>query len=871
MAPDPQIGRQLGHYRIVDVVGRGGMGIVYLAEQAQLERRVALKIVAEELGADAGFRARFIREAQLAASLEHPNIIPIYDAGEEGETLYLAMRYVRGSDLSARIAEGPLAAERAVELLRPIADALDVAHAAGLIHRDIKPANILIAGGPREQVFLTDFGLAKRMDSASRITVTGMVVGTLSYLAPEQLRGERLDGRADQYALGCVVFEALTGNPPFTGEIEAHIMFAHLTEPPPAPSATRPEIPPGVDAAVQRAMAKNPADRFASCSDLIEAMRTAMPAAPSQTRMSAWTPPGAPVPPRFPPPAAPAPGSVVAPAGAAVPVVVSPERPEPRPQRSRRGRTVLIALASLLLVGGGVAAVVLLGGGSPSPTRPRGLAISWQRVTAPALQGAGIQEIHDVTPGSPTLIAVGTVPGAGGTGASAVWTSPDGVRWLPATLVGKTKGALNGVWPRLAGRTPHLVAVGARGSDAVSWTSETGDSWVSSGTGLGGHGSQEADDVIGGVTGLLAVGTSNGDAAVWRSANATDWGRVSVRALARAGAQSMSGAVRVLPGTSVSDGLYAVGTDRGRMAAWYSAEGSSWRELTLPAGASFAGGAASVAFVPSGPKQRTVQPALVAVGNRGSRAAAWISTDGQTWSASSAVAGRAAHQTMNDVVSLDQGLVAVGTDGDEGAVWSSLDGGRHWIEAPSAPDVFSGTGPQAMLAVTLGDRGLVGVGSGGPSGEQDGVVWTGTSVRGLTRPSESPPPTSQPPTSIPPTTNGVTTPPTTHAATSAPATTPCVVPDLAVVSLDSSSVTVANEANCDAGPFTVTVGPEGSTPDTEHREALAANSQEVVTYPGGCGAGLSARFDATVSLDSGPDADPSNDTKSSFACGTGPP
>ncbi|MDQ3874847.1 MAG: serine/threonine protein kinase, partial [Actinomycetota bacterium] len=200
LSADSRVGTELLGYRVEALLGRGGMSVVYLAEDLRLRRRVALKLLAPALAADEAFRERFLEESQLAASLDHPNVVPIYEAGEAGEELYIAMRYVEGQDLKQLLREGRLAPERAVRLCSQVADALDSAHTRGLVHRDVKPSNVLL--DPKEHVYLADFGLTKRVGE-SRLVEPGLF-GTIDYVAPEQIRGDEVDSRADVYALGCL-------------------------------------------------------------------------------------------------------------------------------------------------------------------------------------------------------------------------------------------------------------------------------------------------------------------------------------------------------------------------------------------------------------------------------------------------------------------------------------------------------------------------------------------------------------------------------------------------------------------------------------------------------------------------------------------
>jgi serine/threonine protein kinase/Tol biopolymer transport system component len=263
---DLQPGTEVAGYRIERTLGRGGMSVVYLAEHDWLQRKVALKVLAPQLAEDERFRERFVRESRLAASLDHPNVIPIYEAGASGGDLFIAMRYVEGTDLRTLLHEGgALEPARAVAIVRQVAAALDAAHEQGLVHRDVKPGNVLLArqrgSEAGEHVYLSDFGLTKRSASDSGITGTGQFVGTLDYAAPEQFQGGTPDARTDVYSLGCVLFECLTGTPPFTSENDAGLMYAHLQQPPPSVTAERPDLPGEIDAVVARAMAKAPADR----------------------------------------------------------------------------------------------------------------------------------------------------------------------------------------------------------------------------------------------------------------------------------------------------------------------------------------------------------------------------------------------------------------------------------------------------------------------------------------------------------------------------------------------------------------------------------------------------------------------------------
>jgi serine/threonine-protein kinase len=281
VSADPRIGTRIGEYLIESLLGRGGMSVVYLAEHVRLKRKVALKVLSPELAEDPTFRQRFVSEWERLAGLDHPNIIPIFEAGEADGLLYIAMRYVDTTDLKGLIRqEGRLAPGRALAIIAQVAGALDAAHARSLVHRDVKPANILIAvgAGPEgvDHAYLSDFGLTKHTESVSGLTKTGHFMGTIDYVAPEQISGKDVDGRTDQYALACVLHECLTGKVPFPREEETASLFAHLQDPPPRPTDIRPDLPSEIDEVIARAMAKDKLERYPTCTDLARAARAAL-------------------------------------------------------------------------------------------------------------------------------------------------------------------------------------------------------------------------------------------------------------------------------------------------------------------------------------------------------------------------------------------------------------------------------------------------------------------------------------------------------------------------------------------------------------------------------------------------------------------
>jgi DNA-binding beta-propeller fold protein YncE len=284
----PTIGDTLAGYRIDAFVGAGGMGEVYRAFDTRLNRNVALKVLVPRLADDEGFRQRFLHESLLAASLDHPNVIPVYEAGEAEGRLFIAMRFVEGTDLRRVLDdERVLEPERALALLAPVAGALDTAHAKGLVHRDVKPANILVASEPAadppEHVYLSDFGLTTLSSDPGG---GGPFTGTADYAAPELVSGGPVDGRTDVYALGCVLFECLTGEPPFGGDSVMAVLWGHVNDPVPSASVRNPDLAEGIDGVLRKALAKEPADRYSNCRELIEAARHALGVAEPVAKLS---------------------------------------------------------------------------------------------------------------------------------------------------------------------------------------------------------------------------------------------------------------------------------------------------------------------------------------------------------------------------------------------------------------------------------------------------------------------------------------------------------------------------------------------------------------------------------------------------------
>jgi serine/threonine protein kinase len=388
-------------YWIDCVIDRGGMGVVYKAMDVDLDRAVALKLIAPEYTEDETAATRFKTESRLAASLEHPNIVPVHRGGEENGVLYLAMRFVPGTNLRRLVNRGPMPMDVTLDVITQVAGALDAAHARGMVHRDVKPANILISDETAHtHAYLTDFGLTKRPGSTGNLTGTGLWVGTADYVAPEQIQGETVDGRADVYSLGCVLYEMLTGQVPYPKDGDVAKLWAHISNPPPQPTTVRRDLVPAFDEIVARATAKDRDERYATAGELAAAVREAIvlqqqqvqgfAPAPPPVSMPPASMPSAPAPPPVstPPTAFPAAAPTAAHAAPSTPASTPPTAPppptdpsgyaqQPPPAGRRRSLTPLIALAAVVVVGI-VVAVVALGSGGKDKNKPAAAATHTQ-------------------------------------------------------------------------------------------------------------------------------------------------------------------------------------------------------------------------------------------------------------------------------------------------------------------------------------------------------------------------------------------------------------------------------------------------------------------------------------------------------------
>lgn len=392
MASELGVGAIVGGYRIEGVAGRGGMGVVYRATQLALERPVALKLIAPEATEDRGFRARFQRESKVLAQLDHPHVVTVHEAGEHDGMLYIAMRFVHGRDLRQLIAEeGRLDPPRAANLVAQVGEALDVAHSRGLVHRDVKPANVLVERrGDREHAYITDFGLTKLIEATTGgMTATGEWLGTVDFVAPEQIEGKRVDGRADVYALGCVLYMALTGTPPFPRDSQAARLWAHLGSPAPQLTEALPDAPRALEEVILRSLEKEPDARFPTAGELGRAALVAAgegsQSGPGGPDLTGTTSPAA--------------GGATRQAAPAPPTAAGDTVPAAR----RRRALPLIVGGVLLAVVLAAGAIALLGGGGSDPPS--------------ALDAPGLESL---------AVEVGSAPRGVAVGEGAAWVANEG-------------------------------------------------------------------------------------------------------------------------------------------------------------------------------------------------------------------------------------------------------------------------------------------------------------------------------------------------------------------------------------------------------------------------------------------------------------
>jgi serine/threonine-protein kinase len=745
---DPRIGTEFAGHTVERVIGRGGVSVVYLAEHLRLGRKVALKVLAPHLAEDEDFRERFIRESRIAAALDHPNIVTIYDAGEVEDSLYISMRYVEGSDLARLLrAEGTLETSRMILILSQVASALDAAHAQGLVHRDVKPANVLVesVGSAIERAYLSDFGISKRTTTGSGLTRTGQFVGTVDYVAPEQITGEPIDGRTDVYSLGCVLFQCISGRVPFAGDTEVATIYQQLNQA--APSLDeRVDVFAEADAVIAKAMAKAKEDRYPSCSALIEAARVALSSRTMATVVRS----------------APSEALPSVSAQTDTRVVETPQR------RTGRRRGVWVSIAGGALATAVLAWILIANvGGSPEPTPPvsggtagrdasptttapeppERLQLTWVRLKEEAVPQTGDQVMSDVVAGPEGLVAVGHVQATSFDDDAAVWVSDDTSQWRPSSS-DSLGGPEDQRMIAVAELDGQLMAGGRAGLEAAVWTSrDAGTSWVREDEGGLGPGVIRDFGMIGST--LVAVGAVGSptevllqDAGVWTSRNGRRWSPVVDDDLVGVGGQHIW-AVHGFEGRLIAVG-FDYGTDGSYDAAiWTSEDGRDWSRLD-PAMFEETGHQLIQAIVGG-----TRGLPLVAVGcaddldrcdlaGQDSDAAVWTSDDGEEWAkvdlAGESLVGPGV-QRMNAVSRRGDTFIAVGTHtgaaGDlDGAVWTSLDG-LSWAlqRQPSFKVVaLGGADDQSIRALTpFHGKGLslVAVGDSDDGIDQDDIVWGG--------------------------------------------------------------------------------------------------------------------------------------------------
>jgi serine/threonine protein kinase len=746
MGDDPRIYSEIAGHRILEVIGSGGASVVYLAEQIRLGRNVALKVLSAQLAHDEGFRERFLRESHIAGGLEHPNIVPVYDAGEDRGELYLSMRYIRGSDLRQVIrSEGALDPSRTVAILSQVASALDAAHQEGLVHRDVKPANVLLTrdrGTGVEQAFLADFGLTKRVASRDQsLTVSGQFVGTVDYVAPEQILGGAVDARADVYSLGCVAFHCLVGKPPYGRPNEVGTLYAHVHEPPPRISRAGSS---DLDRVIERALAKSPDERFGSCSELIKAVRSALQAEPilvSSQRGKEGV-------------------AIDEPETVIVHRARTRHEPSVLAAHNERRRfvsrpwiaavvagTIAIAVVTATLIrrpspsggDGTTASRSLVPRASEAEEAPR---YSWQYLSSWQTDLSSPDENEAVISAIPTadggLLGVGHADPTATDEDAAIWTSEDGLRWLRIDsdlLHEDGTQRLYEVVPFEEG----YVAVGLSGDDAAVWATDSGkEGWHHVQT-VPAEGLQVLRDILVVGGSLLAVGWSQVgdqvDAIVWRSTNGVDWDVTLDDDLSGPGDQAMWTVIQV-EGAVVGLGERPDEFGTTDAASWVL-EGSDWRPVRVGDPARGSQEIRDAVVSDDG--------VVVAVGINGAMAkrdaAIWTTTRDrpETWRTATGNLTQTGAQELLAVVSAEPGFVAMGWTsrpgtGRDALFWASADG-RNWVtpEDPESREMFQLSKPgseEVRSLVAFGHpSSLVALGTSG-SDDENAEIWLGTRLSG---------------------------------------------------------------------------------------------------------------------------------------------
>jgi serine/threonine protein kinase len=620
-------GSRVAGYLLEEQIGQGGMAVVFRAQDERLNRQVALKVLAPGLTADEGFRQRFIRESRSAAAVDDPHIIPVFEAGEADGVLFIAMRYVPGGDVGTLVRrQGPLTPARAAAIVSAVASALDAAHAAGLVHRDVKPANMLVDARPGrpDHVYLSDFGLTKGALSSASLTGTGHFMGTLDYCAPEQIQGQQVGARTDEYALACAAFEVLSGEPPFPRDKSMAVLYAQLSAPPPLLSARRPGLPPAVDEVLQRALAKAPDDRFASCGEFADALRLALGLQRYDVDPDASPPPG------HPPTEAsrtadldghlvthgaqPTVDTVPPMAGTSPPVVVAGATPavsaEPSPRRGGNRHVGLLVLGTVaILTAGGVAAAAVFANiTSHRSAGPTG-SVAAHLATSPAAGSVSPTASRPARPaagGSPSPATaasspvIRTFPEPGSAQVYSVALSPDGKTLATGDVSGtaylwdagtghQTAMLRSGAKVFTVAFSPDgaLVVTGDGNGRTYLWQTATGQ-LAGTVTDPGGAAVNSAAFSPDGKT--LATGDKNGRAYLW-AITAGGHGATLARTLA-----DPAGAGVWALAFSPDGKMLAMGDFGGRTYLWDVATATPDRTFTVPGGQYVT----AVAFSPDG-------------------------------------------------------------------------------------------------------------------------------------------------------------------------------------------------------------------------------------------------------------------------------